>query len=105
MIICSCNVISEADIEEAIHRLLEADPWRLVVPGAVYHAMKKRGKCCGCFPNLTKIIERVTERFHRARDASDDVVLPFLAGLRQELARFEEARATARNGSGLRIVA
>lgn len=50
MIVCHCNVITKADIELAVRDLLSDDPWYQLTPGAVYHALGKRGKCCGCFP-------------------------------------------------------
>ena len=96
MIVCSCNVISELDIEEAILRLLERDPWMLIVPVKVYHALGERGKCCGCFPGLVDTIVRVTEDFHRARATAEDTLAAFVAKLRRELQRIELVRQQAR---------
>ena len=39
-----------------INSLLDEDCWQLIVPAKVYHAMQKRGRCCGCFPNVVDII-------------------------------------------------
>ena len=52
MLICHCNIITEREIEQSIVELLDQDPWQLIVPAKVYHAMHKRGRCCGCFPNV-----------------------------------------------------
>ena len=49
MLVCSCNVITEKDIEIVVTQLLDEDCWRLIVPGTVYNAMSKSGRCCGCF--------------------------------------------------------
>ena len=38
MIVCSCNVIMRKDIEAVVIDLLDADEWRLITPGVVYHA-------------------------------------------------------------------
>lgn len=75
MLVCQCNVITQDEVEAAILDLLDADPWRLIVPAQVHHALGKRGKCCGCFPNLVETIIRVTERFHARGEATEAVVL------------------------------
>ncbi len=64
MLICQCNIITEKEIEQTIVALLDQDPWQLIVPAKVYHAMQKRGRCCGCFPNVVETIIRVTENYH-----------------------------------------
>ncbi|QPC88575.1 (2Fe-2S)-binding protein [Mesorhizobium sp. NBSH29] len=74
MLICHCNVITAKEIEETIIDLLDADPWVLIVPAKVYHAMHKRGRCCGCFPNVVETIIRVTETYHARLQAPGDVV-------------------------------
>ncbi|WP_052161874.1 (2Fe-2S)-binding protein [Hoeflea sp. BAL378] len=62
MIVCQCNILSDAEIAAAVERLLAEDPWRLIVPSTVYHAMRMRGRCCGCFPDVVDIIAEVTRR-------------------------------------------
>lgn len=62
MIVCQCNILSKREIEAAVERLLADDPWRLIVPSTVYHAMAQRGRCCGCFPDVVEIIAEVTAR-------------------------------------------
>jgi bacterioferritin-associated ferredoxin len=69
MLVCHCNIITSREIEETIEQLLDADPWQLVVPAKVYRALEKRGRCCGCFPNVVDIIIRVTETYHREHGA------------------------------------
>ena len=70
MLVCHCNVITESEIEQAIMALLDEDPWQLIVPAKVYHAMHKRGRCCGCFPNVVETIIRVTEAYHARSEAT-----------------------------------
>lgn len=62
MIVCQCNILTRQEIETAVEKLLAEDPWRLIVPSTVYHAMRIRGRCCGCFPDVIEIISEVTGR-------------------------------------------
>lgn len=84
------------EIEEVICRLLDEDAWRLITPGVVYHAMKTRGRCCGCFPNVISIIVETTERYHRERRTPDEKIVPFIQKIRAEHERCETARMIAR---------
>ncbi|MEM8688183.1 MAG: (2Fe-2S)-binding protein [Pseudomonadota bacterium] len=75
MIVCSCNIIRRVEIEGAILDLLEQDPWQVIVPLQVYHSLEKRGKCCGCFPNVIGIIIEQTTLFHeRVNSPRADVI-------------------------------
>jgi bacterioferritin-associated ferredoxin len=56
LIVCHCNVITEAAIRAAVDELLDQDPLRVVTPGLVYMTIGKRGRCCGCFPNAIAVI-------------------------------------------------
>jgi bacterioferritin-associated ferredoxin len=82
MLVCHCNLITQKDIEEVVMSLLDADPWQLIVPAKVYHALKKRGRCCGCFPNVVDTIIRVTEEFHRRAGGGETEIVPFLDRVR-----------------------
>ncbi|HTV71567.1 MAG TPA: (2Fe-2S)-binding protein [Rhizobiaceae bacterium] len=82
MLICHCNLITEKEIEEAILAILEQDPWQLVVPAKVYHWMHKRGRCCGCFPNVVETIIRVTEAYHASSEASGADIVSHLDRVR-----------------------
>lgn len=64
MLVCHCNVISQKEIEDVILEFLHEDPWEIIVPAKVYHAMEKRGRCCSCFPNVVDIVIAVTENYH-----------------------------------------
>ncbi|MCG6857439.1 MAG: (2Fe-2S)-binding protein [Salaquimonas sp.] len=96
MLVCSCNIISDREIRQAITVLLREDPWRLIVPLQVYHAMKKRGKCCGCFPQLVDLIIETTQAFHRELDTPDCEIVSFLDRLRDRHRECETARLIAR---------
>lgn len=56
MILCHCNVITRSEIEAIIDELMEKDRYRVITPGLVYHLLGKRGKCCGCFPQVVDVI-------------------------------------------------
>jgi hypothetical protein len=56
MIICSCNVISRREIEGVIETILTDDPLAVLTPNLLYHRLGRRGKCCGCFPNVSDIL-------------------------------------------------
>lgn len=85
MLLCHCNLITQKEIEATIVSMLEEDAWQLIVPAKVYHRLKQRGRCCGCFPNVVETIIRVTEEYHaRSVDSADEVVtyLDRVRGLR-----------------------
>jgi bacterioferritin-associated ferredoxin len=56
MIVCSCNVITRRDIEAVIERLLADDAYAVLTPNLIYHRLGRRGRCCGCFPQVTRIL-------------------------------------------------
>jgi hypothetical protein len=82
MLVCHCNLITQKEIEQVIVGLLDNDPWQLIVPAKVYHTLKKRGRCCGCFPNVVETIIRVTEDYHRRLGAGETEIVPFLDRVR-----------------------
>ncbi|MCB1469318.1 MAG: (2Fe-2S)-binding protein [Rhizobiaceae bacterium] len=83
MLVCHCNIITEMEIEQTIISLLDEDPWNLIVPAKVYHRLRKRGRCCGCFPNVVETIIRVTESYHARSQASGADVVSHLDRVRE----------------------
>ena len=96
MLVCSCNVITKAEITQVITDLLDEDCWRLIVPVQVYHAMSKRGKCCGCFPNVVDIIVSVTEAYHREQETSEAEIISFIDRLKEKHVQCETVRLITR---------
>ena len=95
MLVCHCNIITERELEDAILALLEADPWQLIVPAKLYHSIRKRGRCCGCFPNVVETIIRVTEEFHARREPGATEIVSHLdrvRGLRDQYGRSKHER-------------
>ncbi|MCM2294341.1 (2Fe-2S)-binding protein [Allorhizobium sp. BGMRC 0089] len=83
MLVCSCNYITDKEIRDVITEMLDQDCWQLIVPAKVYHAMEKRGRCCGCFPNVVDIIVTTTEAYHAARASEEDKVVDFIDRLKK----------------------
>lgn len=96
MIVCSCNIIRKDEIEGVIIGLLKQNAWRLITPGLVYNAMKKRGKCCGCFPALINVIIATTHNFHLGMNTPEAKILPFIQKIRDEHERCETVRKLSR---------
>ncbi|WP_158598470.1 (2Fe-2S)-binding protein [Notoacmeibacter ruber] len=96
VLVCSCNLITSQEIRDVITEMLDQDPWRLIVPVQVYHAMEKRGRCCGCFPAVVDLIVETTEAYHErlATPAAD--VVDFIGRLRTKHALVEQKRREAR---------
>lgn len=95
MLVCSCNFISDREIRDTITSMLDEDCWQLIVPLKVYRAMEKRGRCCGCFPNVVDIIVETTEAYHHARQSPQDQVVTYLdriRNFREEARRLEYER-------------
>lgn len=101
MLVCSCNVIAAHEIEDAILDLLEEDNFRLIVPLQVYHALEKRGRCCGCFPNVVDIIVRVTETFHREIETMEHEIDALIERLQARHREWEERRPPRPQGPSM----
>lgn len=83
MLVCSCNIITQKEIENTIRAMLDEDQWQLIVPAKVLHSMNSRGRCCGCFPNLVETIIRVTEAYHSQAGAGEANVVAYLDRVRE----------------------
>jgi hypothetical protein len=73
----------------------------------VYHAMGKRGRCCGCFPNVVDLIIRTTEEYHALRKTEETKVINFMERLKQfheeqkaALAERRQALTASRRAAG-----
>jgi hypothetical protein len=56
MIICSCRVISDRDIESALLEILNQPDAPIPTPGIVYRHLQKRMNCCSCAPLAVETI-------------------------------------------------
>ena len=56
MIVCSCTVITDRDIEGALLEILSAPDAPIPTPGIVYRHLSKRMNCCSCAPLAVETI-------------------------------------------------
>lgn len=88
MIICSCNVITDRDIDVAVSEIMSTGPVLLPTPGVVFRHLNKKMNCCRCAPIAVSAIYAAMDRLeHTTR------ICPFaLAEARARLIRIEERR-------------
>jgi len=56
MIVCSCQQVSDFDIELALLDILNQPEAPIPTPGVVYRYMQRRMQCCGCAPLAVDVI-------------------------------------------------
>jgi hypothetical protein len=62
VIVCSCLVISDAEIELALVEILKQPDAPLPTPGVVYRHLDKKMVCCGCAPlAVSTIYQKIDE--------------------------------------------
>jgi hypothetical protein len=78
MIVCSCLVITDRDIEEALVDILSQANAPLPTPGVVYRHLSKKMVCCGCSPlAVSTIYEKIDQL------AEKGVVCPYACACAQ----------------------
>ncbi|RUP08161.1 hypothetical protein [Hyphomicrobium sp.] len=88
MIVCSCAVISDRDIDVAVSEIMSTGPGILPTPGVVFRHLNKKMNCCTCAPVTVAAIYAAMDRL-----AETTRVCPFvLAEARAKLVRIEERR-------------
>lgn len=88
MIVCSCAVISDKDIELAVSEIMSAGPGLLPTPGVVFRHLSKKMNCCRCAPVTVSCIYSAMDRLEQSTH-----ICPFaLAEARAKLIRIEECR-------------
>jgi len=65
MIVCSCNVISDEDIEKVLLEIFSRPEAPIPTPGLVYRELAKRMNCCGCAPLAVSVIYERLEALER----------------------------------------
>lgn len=56
MIVCSCNVVSSAEIEAAVEELVAGDADVVLTPGMIYRAIGVRPKCGTCLRHVVELM-------------------------------------------------
>lgn len=59
MIICSCAVISDKEVREAIRLLHKNNPSAAITPSRVYKAIGRKPSCMECAPLLVRRIYKI----------------------------------------------
>lgn len=95
MIVCSCAVISDHDIEVAVLDIMSGPDAPIPTPGVVYRQLEKKLKCCGCLPITVAVIYEKLEALE-----AKGLICPYAsANARNRLQRHRE-RARARSQDG-----
>jgi hypothetical protein len=107
VIVCSCAVISDRDIDRAVIEIMSMGSSLLPTPGVVFRHLSKKMNCCGCAPVAVAAIYAAMDRL-----ATDTRICPFaLADARKQLIRIEhrsairQARVDAEHARRLRSAA
>lgn len=60
MIVCSCTMLTDSDIELALVEIMSQPEPPLPTPGVVYRHLEKKMICCGCAPlAVSTIYEKI----------------------------------------------
>lgn len=62
MIVCSCNMITSEEIEEAVGQLVTADTMAVLTPLSVFHALGRRPRCGGCMALVVQLMHEAGQR-------------------------------------------
>ncbi len=95
MIVCSCTVISDRDIEAALLEILNRPDAPIPTPGVVYRHLQKRMNCCGCAPLAVETIYNKVDELERKGLISPNVC----EVARSKLLEFSAWRPRARQKS------
>lgn len=95
MIVCSCTVISDHDIEAALLEILSRPNAPIPTPGVVYRHLQKRMNCCGCAPLAVETI------YNKVDELEKKGLIPsyVCATTRSKLLEFSARRTSSRTGA------
>jgi hypothetical protein len=65
MIVCSCTIVSDHDIELALLDLLNQPEAQIPTPGLVFRHLSQKMSCCGCAPLAVETIYAKVEELER----------------------------------------
>lgn len=92
MIVCSCTVITDRDIESALLEILSAPDAPIPTPGIVYRHLSKRMNCCTCAPLAVETIYNKVDELEKKGLISQTLS----ATTRNKLLAFNKRRAVPR---------
>ena len=61
MIVCSCNRVTDQQIDAQVDRLLADDMFRMLTPVVIYKGIGVRPRCGGCLPHAANLIQARAE--------------------------------------------
>lgn len=73
MIVCSCNVVTSAEIEAVVEELIASDPDVVLTPGMIYRAMGVRPKCGTCLGHVVDLMHAHRESFQATQNGIESV--------------------------------
>lgn len=92
MIVCSCTLITDRDIEAALVEILNAPNAPIPTPGIVYRHLSKRMNCCSCAPLAVETIYDKVDALEKK-----GLISPSLsAATRSKLLEFSARRSASR---------
>lgn len=95
MIVCSCQQVSDFDIELALLDILNEPEAPIPTPGVVYRYMQKRMQCCGCAPLAVDVIYAKLEDLE-----ARGLVCPYRSfSTRERLQRMQQQRGKQTTGA------
>ena len=89
MIVCSCTMISDSDIEDALVEILNQPNAPIPTPGVVYRQLNRRMHCCSCAPLAVETIYKKVNELEKKGLICPDVC----AATRSKLIEFTGRRA------------
>ena len=88
VIICSCTVISDRDIEQALVEILSQPNAPIPTPGVVFRHLSKSMACCSCAPLAVATIYACVEKLEREGRVCPDVC----SSAKSKLVRLDQKR-------------
>jgi len=89
VIVCSCTMISDSDIEDALVEILNQPNAPIPTPGVVYRQLSRRMNCCSCAPLAVETIYKKVNELEKKGLICPDVG----ATARSKLIEFTGRRA------------
>lgn len=100
MLICSCAVVSDRDIEQALLEIMNQPGAPLPTPGVVWRHLSKKMNCCGCAPLAVSTIYEKMESLE-----AQGLISPCAcAAALERLVRLDNANKAKSRRSGTREV-
>ena len=65
MIVCSCAVVTDRDLEQAVLEVMAQPNAPLPTPGVIYRHLQKKMQCCGCAPLAAEMIYAKMEELEK----------------------------------------